>query len=241
MSATISLGSAALDLPRPVKPRARKAPAAKKTKSAVRPAAKSTATEETLRTSQILRNLLTNNPGVEHFSVAKILSEIGATSFGTSLMFFSIPEVLPIPIPGISAIMVLPTGAISIQLATGKKQVALPKFLLERTVPRKALAGALVAILPILERAEKVTKPRWKWATTPASQRFLGLFIFLLALAIAVPIPGFNMPQAIAIFTIGLGLVEKDGVIICLGVLIGLASLILLGGVLFGVSSLLGF
>jgi hypothetical protein len=39
-----------------------------------------------------------------------------------------------------------------------------------------------------------------------AAQRLLGVFVFLLALAIAFPLLGFNMPQAIAIFIIGLGL-----------------------------------
>jgi hypothetical protein len=187
-----------------------------------------------------LNNILVNNPDVEHFTVEKIVSEIGTAPFGTSLMFFAIPEVLPIPIPGVSAVVVLPTGVVSFQMATGQRQIKLPKFLLKRSIPRKALAAAIRAILPVLKRAEKVTKPRWKWATSPAAQRLLGVFVFLLALAIAFPLPGFNMPQAISIFIIGLGLVEKDGLVICLGVLLGLASLALLGGVVLGLASLIG-
>ena len=227
------------------KPRLRKKPVVvtktSQTVTKARPAVKKAQTQNLIRTSQLLRNLLANNPAVQNFTVEKIVSEIGSTSFGTSLMFFAIPEVLPIPVPGVSAIVVLPTGVISAQMAAGKKQITLPRFLLKRTVPRKALVTAIRAILPVLERAERATKPRWKWASSPAAQRALGVFIFLLAMAIAVPIPGFNMPQAIAIFTIGLGLVEKDGMLICAGVVIGLASLLLLGGVLFGISSFLGF
>ncbi len=44
-------------------------------------------------------------------------------------MLFSIPEVIPIPIPGMSAIVVLPTGVLSAQMIAGQKQVRLPKFL----------------------------------------------------------------------------------------------------------------
>lgn len=193
-----------------------------------------------LRTSQRLRSLLADQPGRENFTVEDIIKSLGEESFGTSLMFFAIPEVLPIPIPAISALVVLPTAVISTQMVTGKKQIKLPNYLLKRSVPRKALVAAIYAILPVLERAEKRSKRRLEWATNPAAQRLLGLFVFLLSMAIAVPIPGFNMPQAIAIFVIGLGLVEKDGLIVAAGVVIGLLSLLLLGGVLFGLFSFFG-
>jgi len=146
-----------------------------------------------------------------------------------------------LPIPGISTLVVIPTGTIAGQMIAGKKQIRLPKFILKRTVPRRSLAVAIHTILPILEKAEKVAKPRWQWASHPAAQRILGLFIFILALAIAFPIPGFNVPQAISIFIIALGLVEKDGLTILIGVIAGLASLVLLGGVVMGIFSFFGF
>jgi hypothetical protein len=192
-----------------------------------------------VRTSQILREILTKNPTVKNFTVKQIVESIGDTAFGTSLMFFSIPGMLPIP--GISTLVVIPTGTIAGQMIAGKKQIRLPKFILKRTVPRRSLAVAIHTILPILEKAEKVAKPRWQWASHPAAQRILGLFIFILALAIAFPIPGFNVPQAISIFIIALGLVEKDGLTILIGVIAGLASLVLLGGVVMGIFSFFGF
>jgi hypothetical protein len=48
------------------------------------------------------------------------------------------------------------------------------------------------------------------------------------------------MPLAISIFIISLGLIERDGKMITLGILIGLASMALLGGILWGALSLLG-
>jgi hypothetical protein len=49
------------------------------------------------------------------------------------------------------------------------------------------------------------------------------------------------VPQAISIFIIALGLVEKDGLTILIGVIAGLASLVLLGGVVMGIFSFFGF
>lgn len=194
-----------------------------------------------VRTSRLLRDLLEKNPD-KNFTVQKIVDSIGGTSaFGTSLLAFSIPEVLPIPIPGLFTVVVIPTGIISAQMIAGNGQLKLPKFILKRSIPRKALATAIHGILPFLEKSEKYVKPRWAWAVTPASQRFIGAFVFLLALAIALPVPWTNMPLAISIFIISLGLIEKDGMMIALGILIGLASLALLGGLLIGALSLLGF
>jgi hypothetical protein len=211
-------------------------PAAKTARSAT---AKKVTRRRT-RTSQVLRDILAKNPDVSEFTVEQIVNSIGQTSFGTSLMFFAIPEVVPIPVPGLAAIVVVPTAVISAQMAMGHQQIKLPKFMLNKKVPRRALAAAVQAILPFLEKAEKVAKPRWKWATTPLARRLLGLFIFILALSIAFPMPGFNMPQAISTFIIALGLAEDDGMLIAAGVVGGLASLALLGGAVFGLFSLVG-
>jgi hypothetical protein len=214
---------------------------ARKTQTGTRSPGKKLLSARRPRTSQILREILANNPDTQDFTVEKIVNSIGESSFGTSLMFFAIPEVVPIPVPGLAAIVVIPTAVISGQMAAGHKQIRLPKFILKKTVPRKALAAAIRAILPLLEKAEKVSRPRWKWATTPLAKRLLGVFIFILALSIAFPMPGFNMPQAISTFIIALGLVEDDGILVAAGVIAGLASLALLGGVVFGLFSFLGF
>jgi hypothetical protein len=60
------------------------------------------------------------------------------------------------------------------------------------------------------------------------------VFLFLLALAITLPVPITNSPPAIAVFVTALGLAERDGLVIALGVLLGLASFLLLAASGFG-------
>jgi len=205
----------------------------------VRRGRRAKAEPKVVRTSEILRGLLDNNSD-KSFTVKKILGSLGTSSFGTSLMAFSIPEVLPIPVPGVSAIVAIPTGIISAQMAMGKKEITLPKWLLKRSVPRKPLAAAIRSILPILERLERAVKPRWKWMTSRAAKRFLGAFILFLSGLMALPVPGTNMPLAISVFVIALGLVERDGAMITAGILIGLAAMALLGGIFAGLVALFG-
>jgi hypothetical protein len=186
-----------------------------------------------LRTSEILRGLLEKNKA-KSLTVRNILSALGPSSFGTSLMVFSIPEVLPIPVPGVSAIVVIPSAIVSAQMTMGRKEITLPKWLLKRSIPRKAFAAAIRAMLPILERLERTVKPRWTWMTSRVAKRFLGAYVLFLEALMALPIPGTNMPLAIAVFVIGLGLVERDGAMITAGILIGLAATALLGGIFAG-------
>jgi hypothetical protein len=191
------------------------------------------------RTSEILRRLL-EDESRKSLTIEEIVSGLGPRALPASLMVFTIPEVLPIPIPGLSTAVVIPTGIISYQMFRGQEELNLPRWLLDRSVPRSAFAGCVTAILPFLEKAEGKVRPRWRWASSRAAKRFIGFFVLLMAAIIALPIPFTNMPFAIAIFIIGLGLAEEDGAMISLGILLGIALIALIGVAAFGILSLFG-
>lgn len=179
-----------------------------------------------MRTSEILRGILTRNPDVQRFSVRRILSSIGNDRFEASLMMFSLPAILPVPSP--SGIATMPTGAIAYQLAAGRKQIRLPNFILKKSVSRKSLAVAIHTMLPVLEAAEKVVRPRWGWMSHPAARRAIGVLLFLLAVAIAYPLSSFSVLHALSIFIVALGLAEQDGAAVLFGLVAGILSLALL-------------
>jgi hypothetical protein len=143
-------------------------------------------------------------------------------------------------VPGLSAVVGVPTALVSAQMVAGYHEIRLPGWLLRRTVPHEALAAAIRAVLPVLQRAERAVRPRGaRWVGHPLTRRLLGVFLFLLALAIAIPAPMTNSPPAIAVFITALGLAERDGLVVALGVLLGLASLLLLSASGFGLIVLL--
>ncbi|MBV9733316.1 MAG: exopolysaccharide biosynthesis protein [Verrucomicrobia bacterium] len=195
--------------------------------------------QTTPRASVILRQLL-EDESRKSLTIEEIVSGLGPRSMPTSLMLFTIPEVLPIPIPGLSTAVVIPTGIISYQMLRGQEDLSLPRWLLDRSVPRSAFSACVNTILPFLEKAEGKVRPRWRWVSSRAAKRFIGFFVLLMAAIVALPIPFTNMPFAIAIFIIALGLAEEDGALICLGLLLGIALVALLGVAAFGILSLFG-
>ena len=179
-----------------------------------------------LRTSEILRGILTKNPGVRTFSVERILASIGHDRVEAALMVFSLPALVPISAPW--GMVSLPTAAIACQLAAGQKEIKIPRFVRRKSVSRRALAVALHAVLPILEASEKLVRPRWGWVSHPSARKAIGVFVFLLALAIAYPLFGFNALHATSIFVMSLGMAEQDGLAVLVGVAMGVLSLAVL-------------
>lgn len=169
------------------------------------------------RTSDLIRGVLSQNPDTKVFTLETIMRSIGEDRFEANLLFVSLPT-----LPDKAAMTEV---MIAGHIAAGAPTLALPPSLLKREIPRRALAAAIHAALPVIEAAEKLARPRLGWLTHPLSRRIIGAFLFVLAAAVAFPLVGFDPLQTLSTFAISLGLAEGDGAAILLGVVIGVLSL----------------
>jgi hypothetical protein len=181
-----------------------------------------------LRSSEVLRGILTKNPGVKSFSIERILAAIGPDRVEASMMMFALPCIVPVSTP--PGMVTATTSALACQVATGRNQIRLPARMLAKSVSRRTLAIAIHAIMPVLEAAERVVRPRWSWVVHPLARRAIGLFVFLLGVAIAYPLSGFKELHAISVFVVSLGMAERDGLAVTIGVVAGMLSLAILAG-----------
>jgi hypothetical protein len=81
--------------------------------------------------------------------------------------------------------------------------------------------------------AHRRLRPRWSILYSPSLRWFWGLWVVLMALIIFLPIPFGNLFPAISLLMLGLGLLTRDGLMLVLSLLLGLAgltALILAGG-----------
>ena len=74
---------------------------------------------------------------------------------------------------------------------------------------------------------EKLLRPRWSWLVGPRAEHVLGALTLVLAVVITLPIPFGNMLPAFAICLIALGVLERDGLWACFGILVGALALLL--------------
>lgn len=166
-------------------------------------------------TSEILHEIIGFHG--ETISIRDLSAQLGDRGFGLMLLVFSLPNTIPLPIPGISTITGLPLIFFASQLCLGKTRIWVPDWLASRQIPMSSLRPLIRKSLPWLIRLEKVLKPRLDRITTRRFERLAGGLMLLLALLIALPIPLGNLPLGIAMAVLALAITERDGVMMITG------------------------
>ncbi len=147
-------------------------------------------------------------------SVGEMLDEVERKDgLGPVLFALTLPVLAPLP-PGVSMIFALPLLIVAPQLAMGRRQVWLPKWLADRPIKRPALVKVIQRVLPPLERVEKVVRPRLTLLTDSLGARLIGVACTLIALVLVLPIPFANLVPSLAMCLFALGLTRRDGVLV---------------------------
>lgn len=182
----------------------------------------------------LLREVVNSSDG-ERITIGDILHGMKDRATGALILIFALPNVLPTP-PGTSTVLGIPLMLICAQLATGFP-VRLPRLIAHRSVKRAGIEQMLAKVEPWLNRTERLLRPRMKCLSDSLAQRLLGVFALFLSLVLMLPIPLGNVPPAVALCLIALGLLAADGIFIAAGILAGFVSLLIVWGVVYALAS----
>ena len=185
------------------------------------------------RTSVILREFLARHPE-PRISLGALRDALEDRGFGILLFIFALPNLIPLNVPLLSAVLGVPLVLLGAQLAYGAHKPWFPNWLTERSFPRESFTAVVLRALPYLERIEKLLRPRLPALTTWTGERFVGSAVLILAIVLTLPIVFGNWLPSFAIAIIGLAIVEKDGLAIVVGLIFGVIGLIVAGAVVFG-------
>ena len=182
------------------------------------------------RTSSILDRLTEAESG-DRVSIGEIMASLQGRAFALLLVLLGLPNSLPMP-PPIALISGFLVAFLAIQLMLGFRVPWLPQRVQRLTVGRAALDATLKRARPYVVAMERLSRPRLSMFDTAVSMRIVGLLLLLLSIAmiVAVPVIG-QIPLGIAVCLIGLGLVERDGVIVIGGLLVGAVGVAISGSV----------
>lgn len=176
------------------------------------------AAEKPEKLSELLRHV--SDSAGDKITLGQIANAMDDRSFGAFLVVFCLPNLVPLP-PGATFILGLPLVFIACQMAFSRLDtIWLPKRLREYSFDNKAFSAVLDKFIPWMNKAERFIKPRF-FSGNRLIERVLGIFALVLALIVFLPIPLGNMGPSLALALLGLGLTERDGVVIGAGVLIG--------------------
>ncbi|VDC32087.1 exopolysaccharide biosynthesis protein [Pseudogemmobacter humi] len=179
------------------------------------------------RLSAILADLA-EDASRDRIAISDMLETMRARAFGALLLIFAFPNILPSP-PGLAGVLGLPLVFLSVQMVLGREPW-LPQIIAKRSMDRVFFAAMVKRITPWLGRAEGLMHARLEFMAGDLAQRLLGLVCLILAVALALPIPFANLAPSAAICLIGLGILERDGLWIGIGMLASAGALVYVAG-----------
>ena len=180
--------------------------------------------------SVVLYRLASDNSR-ERISVGDLLAALGDRAIGALMFFFAAPNILPVP-PGVSTLLGAPLLFLSAQLMLGMRPW-LPGVVTRRAISRDDLAALVRRIVPWLAKAERLLKPRVPVLVRPPVEYVVGLVCLVLAAILMLPIPLGNTLPALSISLLALGVLERDGVWICIGLLASAVAGVVVSGVVW--------
>jgi len=170
-------------------------------------------------------------------SVDEIVQTFGQRSFGPLLLLCGLLGMTPVSaIPTAPTVLAVITALIAGQMVFGRTTVWIPRFIGKLSVKADRLTKAVKVSRKPAHLVDRVVCPRLLVLTTPLADRLVALACVLVAVCVPplelVPFAAFV--PALAIFTFGVGLVARDGLVVLIALLLSAGALGLIGWRLLG-------
>jgi hypothetical protein len=160
----------------------------------------------------------------ETVSVNEIAQFMQRRTIGALLVIFALPMVISIPAPGVSVAFGIPLILVSAQLLLGFTHVWLPRTFARRQIAQSNLTHLIDRAMPWLSKLEKVARPRLVWLVEGRATLVSGAVCAAMGIVITLPIPLGHFVPGAAVALIGIGLIERDGLMIAVGLGISLVA-----------------
>ncbi len=103
----------------------------------------------------------------------------------------------------------------------GMRAPWLPAWIEKKVIKRESLEKIITKANPWLKKIENRMQPRMTYISVHTWERIIGIFAFVFTVSIALPIPLTNFPPGWGILVMSLGLLNRDGITILIGMIIG--------------------
>jgi len=160
----------------------------------------------------------------ETVSVGEIIEALGNRGYAVLMLILALPNLFPIYIPGLSPVTGLPLIYICWQLVIGRPVPRLPKWLNQRKISAQRFASVMRRVLPALRGVERVLKPRLIDLVSQRGERIIGIGCLLMLTILINPLPATNWLPALAISCAALAILERDGLLVIAGILVGIGA-----------------
>ncbi len=149
-----------------------------------------------------------------------VVDRLDERAFGFLLLLLALPCCLPF-VYLLPQIVALPMLALAAQMAAGRRHPWLPRKFHERPFSVPAFQKVVTRSARYVGWIERFATPRLRPVTSHMATRFVGALLLIPTASILVPLPSTNTIPGIGVAIVSLGLIERDGVLVILGLLVG--------------------
>ncbi len=179
-----------------------------------------------MRLSADIQDIFATRDG-DAITVGDVLDRISHQSFGLFLIVMALPSALPLPAPGYSVPFGLVLILLGTQMVARRDTPWFPERLRQRPLKSGPNSRLVRGMVKALELVENVVRPRLRFIYhTPLAYRTMGAIVTCCGISMCIPIPLTNTLPAIGIFLLGIGLLEEDGIVTLLGMLVAFVGIL---------------
>ena len=179
-----------------------------------------------------IRTALTGPAAPAEPTFADVIDHLGPQSHVLVILVFSLLNMLPGP-PGYGGTIAIATFAFALAMVLGRP-IRLPNFVGHRRVPLKLLLKLLDRLEKFSHWLTRLSHPRWQRFAHDSMRLPFGILVMVLCIPMVVPVPFMNAVPNVGIFVLCLSRLNRDGIGMLVGAIIGGLGVLLDLAILWG-------
>lgn len=164
---------------------------------------------------------MADEAGPEGLSLRAIMDRLDERAFGAMLFVLALPCCIPF-LYIVPQIVSLPMMALAFQMAIGREEPWLPGKLADRKIDKAGLASTARGGRKWFGWVEAIARPRLTFLTGKGPERVIGAVLCIFCASILVPLPMTNTVPGFAVALASFGLIQRDGLLVLGGIILGI-------------------
>lgn len=156
----------------------------------------------------------------ETITIGELVDQLSDRGFGLVQLILALPTCVPF-LWGIPQVVALPMLFIALQIAVGRHALWLPQKVRAREIEKDAMVNLAKQARKYVGWFETLARPRLTFLTHGVPERIFGFLMAIFCSSILVPLPGTNTVPGIGVAIQSIGFLERDGLLVILGTIIG--------------------
>lgn len=151
-------------------------------------------------------------------TVGELADRAAERGFGLLMILLALPTMIPVLVPGTAAFIGLLYILLAVQMLIGLRVPWLPARIRNYHLSLGTVQALQQRAVPFMQRIERLSRPRWLTAEALVT-RLVAVIVLLLGIVLFSPLPFLNTIPALTVLVLGIGLLNRDGIFLLLGLL----------------------